>query len=81
MVMDGYPQDLPGAINVLNRYILESINNRNFRKITGKGQTEGVFTKTQEKDVNDKKNNNRRVKYHCLDCGKKYHCVVECPNL
>ena len=50
--MDRYPQDLPVVIKLLNKYITESGKNKNFRKISRKGQTELYFTQTQEKDVN-----------------------------
>ena len=33
MGMDGYPQDLPGVIKLLNNYITSSGNNKNLRKI------------------------------------------------
>ena len=33
MGMDGYPQDLPGFIKLLNSYIVESGNNGYFSKI------------------------------------------------
>ena len=41
---------------MLNNYITESGNNRNFRKTSWKEQTVVAFTKTQEKYVKDKKN-------------------------
>ena len=47
---DGYPQDLPGVMKLLNKYITESENNRNFRKASGKEQAGVAFTQTQDKD-------------------------------
>ena len=59
--MDRYPQDLPGVMKLLNNYITESGNSINFRKIFRNEQTGVSFTKTQEKDVKDKKISTARV--------------------
>ena len=56
--MYGYPQDLPGAMKVLNNYMTESGNNRYSRKTSGKELTGVDLTETQNKDA---KYNKRRI--------------------
>ena len=58
--MDGYLQDLPGFIKLLNNYIVESGNNRKFRKTFLKEQTVVTFNQTKEKDSKYKKNMNSK---------------------
>ena len=43
MSMNGYPQDLPGVMKLLDIYIAESFNNRNFGKISTNEHTVVVF--------------------------------------
>ena len=81
MGMYRYPEELPGVMKLLNDYITESGNNRNFGKTSGKEQTGVDFTHTQEKDAKYKKNTNRKGEYHCLHYGKKYNWASNCPNL
>ena len=45
--MYGHPQDLPGVMKLLNNYVTESGNNRNFKKTSGKEQSIFAFTQTQ----------------------------------
>ena len=49
MVIDGYPQDLRGFMNILNNYITEHINNRHFRNTPRKQQAVVTCTQTKEK--------------------------------
>ena len=69
--MDGYPQDLPGVVKLLNNYITESVNNRNFRNIFIKDQTMVAFTQTQEKDAKDKQKTKIKGESHCFHCINK----------
>ena len=39
MVLDGYPQDLPGVTKLLNNYIAETRKNRNFMRTSRNEQT------------------------------------------
>ena len=53
MGMEGYPKDLPGVMKLINKYIIETCKNRNFRKNFGKEQTGTALHQIQEKDNND----------------------------
>ena len=77
----GYPQYLPVFTKLLNNYITESVNKRNFRKTPGKEQAGVAFTQTQEKDKKYKKKTNIKGEYHCLHYGKKYHWAADCTNI
>ena len=50
MDINFYPQDLMGFVKLLNNYIVERGNNRNFRKVYGKEHIGVAFTQTQEKE-------------------------------
>ena len=73
MGMEGYIQDLPVLMNLLNKYIAESVNNGKFRKIPGKEHTGVEFMPKHQKDAKDKKNMNRKGGYHCFHFINKYH--------
>ena len=47
----GYTQYLPGVMNLLNNYFVESVNNINSSNNPSKHQTGSAFDKNQEKDV------------------------------
>ena len=79
--MDGYPQDLPGVMKLLNKYIVGSGKNRNFRKISGKERTVVAFNQTREGGVKDKKKSNSKGEYHFFLYIMKYNWAKECPNL
>ena len=79
--MYGYPQYPPGVVKILNNYITENENNRNFRKISGKDQVGVAFTQTQEKGVKENRRTKIKGESHFFSCGNKYCWEVECPNL
>ena len=79
--MDGYPQYLPGVMILLNNYISESGNNRNFRKTSGKGQTGVSFNQTQYWYAKDKKNTNNKGESHYFHCRNQDHWEAGCPIL
>ena len=81
MGINGYPKDLPGVTKLLNNYITEIGNNRNFMKTYKKEQTGVAFTQTQEKDEKYKKNNNTKRESNCFHYGKQYHRAEDFPNI
>ena len=81
MDINFYPQDLVGFVKLLNNYIVERGNNRNFRKVYGKEHIGVAFTQTQEKDANDKKKNNNKGESHWFHCRDQDHWVASCTDL
>ena len=54
MGLGGYLKELPGLMNMLNNYIKDSVENRNFSKTYRKYHIWVTFTQTQDKVNNDK---------------------------
>ena len=80
MGMSSYTQNLPGVMKLLNKYITDSGKNRRFIKTSGREHMEVGFTKTQEKDENDKVKNSKGYS-HCFYFTKKYQWAEACPGL
>ena len=66
---------------MLNKYITESRNNRNFKEIYVKQHTRVAFIQTQEKYDKENKNKNSNCESHCLHCVKQYYLAGEGTNL
>ena len=68
-------------MKLLNNYIIESGNNRNFGKTSRKEQSVVYFTQTQYNDAREKKKSNSKGDYNCFHCGNQHHWAVDYPNL